>query len=130
MTNPNAWPFPRSEMTITNTEQNNVVELQTTSHTLGLDIRQMLDLPIPDYITNSWNSLTGCDTTEVKVNNGILPCPLCGSDHIAHITVPDYETPDLPSPSWIQCMSCGVEVNSKHTRKNNVTPLETWNRRR
>jgi predicted RNA-binding Zn-ribbon protein involved in translation (DUF1610 family) len=127
LTEQKAWPWPKSDMTITNTVESNVVQLETSSHTLDLEFAKAIDLhtnttPNWDDVFTTYIIPTSTDT--------ILPCPFCGSDHISHITVPSYETPDLPAYSWVQCMSCGVEVNSKKTLPNNVTPLQAWNRRK
>ena len=61
----------------------------------------------------------------------LKPCPFCGNTEPANITVPAYETPDMPPEVIIGCGNCGAEVSSKNTRHSQLglSARETWNQR-
>lgn len=141
------WPFPKSEdFTATNTTSNNVVHLHNTN---SIDFI-IQDTVVPQLVfqdgevfiegkTIDLESDTPSEvfwqfrawtSTQTNVHQ-IKPCPFCGSNHVAHIKVPQYEKPDLPSETWIQCGGCGAEVHSHHVGTSSYTPpIDIWNQRR
>lgn len=89
-----------------------------------------------------WTWLVKTDTANTTITNHdavntadvvspkLLPCPFCGSSNIAHITVPQYETPGLPDHSWVQCSDCGAEIDSRKVNRDQYeSAVDAWNNR-
>ena len=79
---------------------------------------------------SAWPFPTLTNTCLQNTAEYILPCPFCGSDDVAHVIVPQYEKPGLPSDTWVQCNGCGVEVHTHHIAKQfHGNALDLWNQR-
>lgn len=86
-----------------------------------------------EWLSSLWpfNTITNTSAQNtVDLDCELLPCPFCGSTSVAHIIVPQYERPDLPDPSWVQCNDCGAEVHNDGIDRDRYKSVrDLWNTR-